>query len=103
MIGRGAMGNPWIFSQIRAAICKEEIISPSVSECLDTAVCQLRTMIEHKGERVGMAEGKKHVCWYLAGLRGSAEARDAIMRAPDVDQIKNILNEILIENQGEEK
>ena len=98
MIGRGAMGDPWIFSEIRAFIDGEEYIRPSVEERIDTAIEQLDRTIEHKGERVGLAEGKKHMAWYLSGIRGAATARNSIMIAKDRDGIVQILQCIKKEN-----
>ena len=100
MIGRGAMGNPWIFSEIRARLEGEEFIPPSVEERIDTAIGQLDSAIAHKGERVGLAEGKKHMAWYLSGIRGAAAARNAIMVAKDRDEISAILMNIKNENSG---
>lgn len=94
MIGRGAMGDPWIFSEIRARLEGREYSRPSVSERIDTALAQLDSTIIHKGERVGLAEGKKHMAWYLSGMRGAASARHAIMTAKDRDEIVEILTEI---------
>ncbi|MBQ8850305.1 MAG: tRNA dihydrouridine synthase DusB [Clostridia bacterium] len=98
MIGRGAMGNPWIFSEIAARLEGRRFDRPSVSERIDTAVSQLESVIAHKGERVGLAEGKKHMAWYLSGIRGAASARNAIMTAHTKDEIYGILSEIKNEN-----
>ena len=100
MIGRGAMGNPWIFSEIRARIEGKEYVKPSVAERIDTAIDQLDSTIAHKGERVGLAEGKKHMAWYLSGMRGAASARNSIMTARDRAEIVNILT--LIKNENSE-
>ena len=91
MIGRGAMGNPWIFSQTAAVLEGREPCE--VSRCLriDTAMSQLDDMIAHKGERVGLAEGKKHMAWYLSGMRGAASARNAVMNSHSREEIFEIL------------
>ena len=98
MIGRGSMGNPWIFSEIRARIAGNEFTKPLITERIDTAIEQLDSTIEHKGERVGLAEGKKHMAWYLSGIRGAASARHSIMTAKDRNEIVEILNAIKKEN-----
>ena len=98
MIGRGAMGDPWIFSEICAKLEGREYERPSIVERIDTAIDQLDSTIAHKGERVGLAEGKKHMAWYLTGVRGAASSRHAIMIAKDRDEITAILNEIKKEN-----
>ena len=95
MIGRGAMGNPWIFSEILCALEQREYIAPTKEECVALALEQLSQTVIAKGERVGIAEGKKHVCWYISGMNGAASARNRIMTASSFAEIKNILEEIL--------
>lgn len=94
MVGRGAMGNPWLFSEISSALDKREYIPPTDGERIALAVEQLKEMIVAKGERVGMAEGKKHMAWYITGMNGAASARNRIMTATTFDEIKNILEEV---------
>ena len=94
MVGRGAMGNPWVFSEIAAALEGRDFTPPTVGERLSTAWEQMELMIEHKGERVGLAEAKKHVAWYLTGLRGAAAARASIMTATSAERIRLILAEL---------
>lgn len=94
MIGRGAMGNPWIFGEIAAALEGREWIPPTASERLTVALAHLDGMLSHKGERVGLAEAKKHMAWYLTGLRGAATARAAIMTAETPAAIREILKDL---------
>lgn len=94
MVGRGAMGNPWIFSQILARMEGREVELPSVSCRLRVAAEHLESMLLHKGERVGLAEAKKHIAWYLAGLHGAASARASIMTATSRDEILGILETV---------
>ncbi len=100
MIGRGAMGNPWIFSEIIAYIEGREYMPPSVEERIDTAFSHFDAIIAHKGERVGIAEGKKHMAWYLSGMRGSAAARNAVMTAESKSEICEILTALKNDNRG---
>lgn len=95
MIGRGAMGNPWIFQEIQYALEHKEYLPPTSSERIALALDHLAEMIKEKGERVGIAEGKKHVGWYITGMNGAASARNRIMIATSFDEINNILNEML--------
>ncbi len=99
MVGRGAMGNPWIFEEIAARLEGREFICPTVEERISTALAHLAEMIAHKGDRVGLAEGKKHVSWYLNGLRGAASARAAIMTADSSEAIRSVLESVLKENE----
>ena len=98
MIGRGATGNPWIFEEIRAAMQGREYTAPTCEERLTVAYEHMRALIERKGERVGLAEGKKHAAWYLTGLRGSAAARCEIMNAASIDEIFGVFERIKEEN-----
>lgn len=95
MIGRGAMGNPWIFKEISAALDKKDYAPPSDEERVALAIEQLNELILVKGERTGMAEGKKHVAWYISGMKGSASARNRIMTATTFIEIKDILETLV--------
>ena len=103
MIGRGAEGNPWIFSEIVAAMDKKEYVYPSAKERFEMASYQLDAMIIDKGERVGLAEAKKHMAWYINGIKGAAQARSSIMTASSAQEIKDVFNGLLsaAENTGE--
>ena len=94
MVGRGAMGNPWIFAEITAVLEGRTFVPPTVEERLNTAWGQLENMLAHKGDRVGLAEAKKHMAWYLSGIRGAAAARAAIMTAQSPEQIRVIFEEL---------
>jgi len=94
MIARGAMGNPWIFSEICAAMDGRSFALPSHAERFEVALCQVREMIEEKGERIGIAEAKKHLSWYCHGLEGAAAARGRLMQATSYDELAAILREM---------
>ena len=96
MVGRGAMGNPWIFKEILCALDGRKYIAPTQEEKISLALRQLSQMIEAKGERVGIAEGKKHIAWYLSGMNGAASARNRVMSALTFEEIKSILEEMLV-------
>ena len=76
MVGRGAYGNPWIFSQIRALLEEERILPPpSVAERMRVMCRHLSLLCEYVGEKHGMLEARKHAAWYVHGLRGAAAFR----------------------------
>lgn len=81
MIGRGALGNPWIFSEISAALDGRSFTKPSQSEKIGIALAELKLRISEKGERVGVCESRKLLAWYLKGIRGAASARNALNSA----------------------
>lgn len=94
MIARGAMGNPWVFSEICAALDGRDFTLPSASERFEVALTQVREMITEKGERVGVAEAKKHLAWYCHGMEGAAAARGRLMQAESYDELAVILREM---------
>ena len=94
MIARGAMGNPWVFSEICAALDGREFTMPTHAERFETALVQVREMIQEKGERVGVAEAKKHLAWYCHGMEGAAAARGRLMQAATYDEMAAILREM---------
>ena len=94
MIARGAMGNPWVFSEICAALDGRDYTPPPVAEKFEVALTQVREMITEKGERVGVAEAKKHLSWYCHGMEGAAAARSRLMQATSYDELAAILREM---------
>ena len=95
MIGRGATGNPWLFSKIRAALEGGDYTYPSCGERLALAQRQLDLMLDEHGPRKGMAEAKKHMAWYVSGMRGCAFAKTEIMTAESADEIKAVFASLL--------
>ncbi len=95
MIARGAMGNPWIFAEIRAALSGEAYVYPSAAERFEAALVQVREMISEKGERVGVAEAKKHLAWYCRGIDGAAAARSRIMQAEGYQELESIIRGLM--------
>ena len=94
MIARGAMGNPWIFSEIIAALEGREFTMPTYPQRFEVALAQVREMMEEKGERVGLAEAKKHLAWYCHGMEGAAAARSRLMQATTYEEMAEILGEM---------
>jgi tRNA-dihydrouridine synthase len=90
MVARGAQGNPWIFSELIAAMEGREYTPPTLTERLTVAVEHAEALILQKGERAGIAESRKHMAWYLHGVRGAAGARDEVMRAETLDEVKAV-------------
>ncbi len=75
-VGRGAMGNPWLFGQIRAALAGEKVPeAPGLCERLAVMRRHVSELCEDKGEYIGMREARSHAAWYLHGLRGAAALR----------------------------
>jgi tRNA-dihydrouridine synthase B len=94
MIGRGALGNPWIFENTVNLFEKRDVREISVNETIDTALMHLGLLIESKGERAGIAESRKHLGWYMKGIRGAAELRNRINTAESLDELTSILESL---------
>lgn len=74
MIGRGAMGNPYLFRMLSAYFDDGTILAPqSVEERMQTALRQLEYTIEDKGEELAVREMRKHFAWYGKGFRNAAK------------------------------
>lgn len=98
MIGRGALGNPFLFEEIIAALEKRPYTPPTVSERLAAALAHATALVAQKGERIGIAEARKHLAWYTKGIRGAATARDTLMRAESIDEVSAILATLTARN-----
>lgn len=76
MIGRGALGNPWLFSAIRSRLLWGETLpQPDLEERLEVMLEHIRRACLYKGERVAMREARSHVAFYLKGFPGAAALR----------------------------
>jgi len=94
MIGRGGMGNPWLFSRSLKLIQSGQLApGPEFTDKIDTALKHLRMVAEFKGENRAVREMRKHIAWYLKGLRDSAKIREAVNRALTVKELEGILHE----------
>lgn len=100
MIGRGALGRPWVFSQINAYLEYGRIIpEPPVSERMRVMINHIKTICEYKGEYIGLRESRKHASWYTKGLRGAAKYRGELSTLESFDKLEEIAYRICIENQ----
>ena len=92
MIGRGAQGNPWIFKRINHYMQTGEILpGPTLEEKIDTAMKHLKLAVQEHGEYVAVREMRKHIAWYLKGLRNSAKVRDEINKIESYEEVVNKL------------
>ena len=92
MIGRGAQGNPWIFKRINHYMQTGEILpGPTLEEKIDTAMKHLKLAVQEHGEYVAVREMRKHIAWYLKGLRNSARVRDEINKIESYEEVVNKL------------
>lgn len=91
LIGRGAMGNPWIFSQAHALAKGELPRFPTVQEKVQTALRHARMMAEWKGAPIAVREMRKHVAWYVSGLKGAAKMRVAANAVQSMPELEDAL------------
>jgi tRNA-dihydrouridine synthase B len=96
MIGRAAIGNPWIFNEIKSFIHKGELIPPpDLQERISVSLAHLRLAIQKKGERKGIIEMRKHYAGYFKGLPGFKKVRMDILTRQNFDEIEEILKNLL--------
>ena len=95
MIGRGALGNPFIFEEIKAKIEGKSYTPPTNLAKIETALYHTELMISDKGEKVAIPEARKHISWYLKGMVGNAPVRVAINHATTYEEVEKILKEYI--------
>ena len=98
MIGRGARGNPWIFSRIneyrRIGVLPPK---PDVAEIKRMIKKHAQLQLRYKGEYLGIREMRKHVAWYTTGLKDSAALRNEVNLTESMDELFELLDEKMVE------
>ena len=88
MIGRATFGDPWIFSEVKAALAGEDIPQrPPLKQRVDTAVKQFELALEDHGEKIACLEARKHFAWYLRGVSHSAYYKTQISSITKMEDI----------------
>lgn len=91
LIVRSALGNPWLFRQVKQRLSGEEVTAPTVQERVETALRHYDMLLQWKPERVAVNEMRKHVGWYVSGMRGAAQLRASINLVEDPNEAKDML------------
>ncbi len=92
MIGRAALGNPWmIYRTVKYLESGELIGEPTPREKIDVCVLHLDRLIALKNEKIGVREMRKHAAWYLKGIKGNARVRNAINECNTRAELVNLL------------
>jgi tRNA-dihydrouridine synthase len=92
MIGRAALGNPWMLYQTIQYLENGTLADePSPREKIDVCMIHLDRLIKLKGENVAVREMRKHAAWYLKGMRGNGRVRDKINSFVTRDDVANTL------------
>ncbi|MGN1420693.1 MAG: tRNA dihydrouridine synthase DusB [Eubacterium sp.] len=100
MIGRGALGNPWLFRRINAYLNECRVLPPvSVSEKMVVMLRHIKTLIDYKGEYTAMREARHHAGYYTKGLWGSAAFRREIGQLEKYEQLEELAFRIAKENE----
>ncbi len=91
LIGRGSMGNPWLFREIKARMAGEKFTPPTIDERIATALRHYDMLMGWKQQRVAVNEMRKHIGWYVHGMRGAAQLRGVINTMDDPNQVRDTL------------
>jgi nifR3 family TIM-barrel protein len=106
MIGRAALGNPWmIYRTVKYLETGELMGEPSVREKIDVCLLHLDRLIDLKGENIAVREMRKHAAWYLKGIRGNAKVRNGINACSTRDELttllRNYVEEVELKQQSD--
>jgi nifR3 family TIM-barrel protein len=98
MIGRAALGNPWMLYRTIEYLTNGVLLpEPSAEEKIRIAILHMDRLVALKGEKVAVKEMRKHMAWYLKGIKGSARLKDAIMEQVKRDEMASILTTFVAE------
>ena len=92
MVGRGAQGNPWIFAEIKAALEGKEWAPPTLDERFSALKRHIDLEISVCGERLGLLEMRKHIGWYIHGLKEAAKYRQIFNRIGGYEELLTALD-----------
>nr|WP_316615377.1 tRNA dihydrouridine synthase DusB [uncultured Ruminococcus sp.] len=100
MVGRGALGNPWVFREINEYFDKGIIIPPpTLEEKCDILLRHISAVAAYKGESIGMREARKHTAYYLKGFKNAAKLRNIAFSMETKEDLLRLIAEIKNSNQ----
>lgn len=103
MIGRAALGNPWmIYQTVRYLETGELLGEPSVREKMDVCILHMDRLIALKNEKVAVLEMRNHAAWYLKGIKGNASARKGINECHSREDVARLLYGLVDEIEAKE-
>ncbi len=95
-VGRGALGAPWIFTQIDAYLTHGVILpEPPVSKRMQLLYRQVELMVQHKGEKIALLQARKHAAWYMRGLTGAAKLRTLACELETLADVERLCFEVM--------
>ncbi len=96
MIGRGALGNPWLIPRTQSYLKNGTVLpEPTIEERIRVALEHFERVLHYKGEKIGLNEMRKHAVWYIKGVGRAAQIRDEIMQTKSEDEMRGVLTRIL--------
>jgi nifR3 family TIM-barrel protein len=102
MIGRAALGNPWmIYRTVKFLETGELMEEPSVREKIDVCILHLDRLIALKSEYIAVREMRKHAAWYLKGIRGNAKARNGVNECNTREELVTLLYGLVADSEAE--
>lgn len=93
MVGRGAMGNPWLFMQILQSEKHEGIYYPTEAERIDVCMEHYKRALKYFGENRAVREMRKHIGWYIKGMRNCTEIKNTVNEKTSSDVVLGILQQ----------
>lgn len=94
MLGRGALGNPWLYKEVEAALAGAPApAAPSFEEKKAVLLRHLELEVLHEGEFYAVRSLRRIACWYFNGLPGAARFRDAVCSAPDTAAVRRLVED----------
>ncbi|WP_394239396.1 tRNA dihydrouridine synthase DusB [Niallia oryzisoli] len=104
MIGRAALGNPWmIYRTVKYLETGELMSEPSAREKIDVCILHLDRLIDLKNEHIAVREMRKHAAWYLKGIQGSGPIRNGINECNTREEMVTLLNSLVLDERIEMK
>ena len=94
-VGRAALGNVWLFSEIKYVAEGKIYTQPTVKERIELAIRLVRDVVAVKGEEQGIRESRGRAAHFIRGIRGSSAVRDALNHASTLDEFTEILYALL--------
>ncbi len=95
MIGRGALGNPWIFKSIKAKLNGSNFSHPTLSDRAEMCKIHFELLKQDKHEKLCVNLSKKHFTYYLKGFPGAADWRSKFVRSENINEIESHLDELV--------
>ncbi|MDP4156424.1 MAG: tRNA dihydrouridine synthase DusB [Bacillota bacterium] len=104
MIGRAALGNPWmIYRTVQYLETGKLMGEPPVREKMDVCILHLDRLIALKGEYIAVREMRKHAAWYLKGIQGNARVRNLINEINTREDMVSLLSQLVLDVEGNEE